>query len=226
MRNVLFISLLLGSSPVVGPAFAQQPAAPPPAYGEQIDIQNAKKAAAAAVAEAKKINTFMAIAVVSPSGDLVYFEKMDNTQFASINISIHKAKAAATFRRPTQSFEERVGAGGVGLTLLTLDGIIASPGGNPIIVGGKLIGAIGVSGGTGAQGRRGSLAGVAAAVKSRSAALEASPPIPAERVQGPQASCQELKRLEADGRADCHAPLADCFRHPSEKAADCRCPLD
>jgi uncharacterized protein GlcG (DUF336 family) len=138
---------------------AQQP---PPAYGEQINIERAKNAAAAAVAEAQKINTFMAIAVVSPSGDLVYFEKMDNTQFASINIAIHKARAAATFRRPTQSFEERVGAGGVGLTLLTIDGIIASPGGNPILVDGKLIGAIGVSGGTGAQDHQVSLAGVAA----------------------------------------------------------------
>jgi uncharacterized protein GlcG (DUF336 family) len=138
---------------------AQQP---PPAYGEQINIERAKNAAAAAVAEAQKINTFMAIAVVSPSGDLVYFEKMDNTQFASISIAIHKARAAATYRRPTQSFEERVGAGGVGLTLLTLDGIIASPGGNPILIDGKLIGAIGVSGGTGAQDHQVSLAGVAA----------------------------------------------------------------
>ena len=84
--------------------------------------------------EAKKINTFMAIAVVSPSGDLVYFEKMDNTQYASVNIAIHKARTAARFRRPTSSFEERVGQGGVGVTLLTLDDIIASPGGNPIIV--------------------------------------------------------------------------------------------
>jgi len=163
-------SLALAALTVVAfalvPASAQQPAPPPPAappaYGEQIGIEQAKKAAAAAVVEAKKINTFMAIAVVSPSGDLVYFEKMDNTQYASISIAIHKAKAAATFRRPTQSFEERVGAGGVGLTLLTLDGIIASPGGNPIIVGGKLIGAVGVSGGTGAQDHQVSLAGVAA----------------------------------------------------------------
>jgi uncharacterized protein GlcG (DUF336 family) len=154
--------LLLGASFITEPTLAQQPAASPPAYGEQIDIEQAKKAAAAAVAEAKSIHTFMAIAVVSPSGDLVYFEKMDNTQFAPINISIHKARAAATFRRPTQSFEERVGAGGVGLTLLTIDGIIASPGGNPIIVGGKLIGAIGVSGGTGAQDNQVSVAGVAA----------------------------------------------------------------
>ena len=162
MRRAIFVSLLLGASLVAGPVLAQQAPPPPPAYGEQIDLESAKKAAAAAVVEAKKMNTFMAIAVVSPSGDLVYFEKMDNTQYASIAIAIHKAKAAATFRRPTSSFEERVGQGGVGLTLLTLYGIIASPGGNPIIVGGKLIGAIGLSGGTGAQDNQGSLAGVAA----------------------------------------------------------------
>jgi uncharacterized protein GlcG (DUF336 family) len=164
MRGFLFTSLLLGASIVAGPVLAQTAAAPPPppSYGEPITIEQAKKAAAAAAEEAKKINTFMAIAVVSPSGDLVYFEKMDNTQYASIAIAIHKAKAAATFRRSTESFEQRVAAGGAGLTLLTLDGIIASPGGNPIIVGGKLIGAIGLSGGTGAQDHQGSLAGVAA----------------------------------------------------------------
>jgi len=161
MRRVMFMSLLLGAALAAAPVLAQTAAPPPPpAYGEQINIEQAKKAAAAAAEEAKKINTFMAIAVVSPSGDLVYFEKMDNTQYASIAIAIHKAKAAATFRRPTSSFEERVGQGGVGLTLLTLDGIIASPGGNPIIVGGKLIGAIGLSGGTGAQDHQASLAGV------------------------------------------------------------------
>jgi len=164
MRRVMFASLLVGAALAATPAFAEMAATPPPsappAYGEQINLEQAKKAVAAAVEEAKKINTFMAVAVVSPSGDLVYFEKMDNTQYASINIAIHKARAAATFRRPTSSFEERVGQGGVGLTLLTLDGIIASPGGNPIIVGGKLIGAIGLSGGTGAQDNQASLVGV------------------------------------------------------------------
>lgn len=164
MRGIFFTSLLLGASIVAGPALAEMAAAPPPPppYGEQINIEQAKLAAAKAIEEAKKINTFMAIAVVSPSGDLVYFEKMDNTQYASINIAIHKARAAARFRRPTSSFEERVAAGGAGLTLLTLDDVIASPGGNPIIVGGKLIGAIGLSGGTGAQDHQASLAGVAA----------------------------------------------------------------
>jgi glc operon protein GlcG len=166
MRHMIITPLLLSAALVAGPALAQQPAAsppaPPPAYGESIDIEQAKKVAATAVAEAKKINTFMAISVVSPSGDLVYFEKMDNTQYASINIAIHKARTAATFRRPTLSFEERVSAGGAGITLLTLDGIIASPGGNPIIIGGKLVGAIGVSGGTGAQDNQVSLAGLGA----------------------------------------------------------------
>ena len=166
MRRVMFTSLLFGAAlaatPVLAEMAATQPPPPPPAYGETINMEQAKKAADAAAAEAKKINTFMAIAVVGPSGDLVYFEKMDNTQYASVNIAIHKARAAARFRRPTSSFEERVGGGGVGLTLLTLDDIIASPGGNPIIVGGKLIGAIGVSGGTGAQDHQVSLAGVAA----------------------------------------------------------------
>lgn len=157
MRNVV-LGAISAAMLCAAPAFAQ---APPPPYGEQIGIEMAKKAAAAAAVEAKKINTFMAISVVSPSGDLVYFEKMDNTQFASIAISIHKAKAAATFRRPTLVFEERVAAGGVGLTVMTLDGVIASPGGNPIIVDGKLIGAIGVSGGTGAQDDQVSKAGLA-----------------------------------------------------------------
>jgi len=129
-------------------------------YGPSISLDNAKKVAAAAVAEVRKNNWTMAVAVVDPNGDLVYFEKMDNTQYASVNIAIHKARTAARFRRPTSSFEERVGQGGVGLTLLTLDDIIASPGGNPIIVGGKLIGAIGLSGGTGAQDNQASLAGV------------------------------------------------------------------
>jgi uncharacterized protein GlcG (DUF336 family) len=167
MRRTIFASLLLGASLIAGPVLAEMAAAPPPppappAYGETINLEQAKKAVAAAVEEAKKINTFMAVAVVGPSGDLVYFEKMDNTQYASINIAIHKARAAARFRRPTSGFEERVAAGGVGLTLLTLDDVIASPGGNPILVGGKLIGAIGMSGGTGAQDNQASLAGVAA----------------------------------------------------------------
>jgi uncharacterized protein GlcG (DUF336 family) len=143
---------------------AQQPAPPPapPPYGETITIEQAKTIAAGAVAEAKKNNWPMCIAIVAPSGDLVYFERMDNCQYASIAISQHKARAAATFRRPTLVFENLLGRGAETVYLMTLDGMIGSRGGNPIVVNGKLIGAIGVSGGTGPQDDEVSKAGIAA----------------------------------------------------------------
>jgi uncharacterized protein GlcG (DUF336 family) len=159
MRTSVISALALGATLVLsGAVQAQQrpaaapPAPPPPAdYGMPITADQAKIAAAAAVAEAMKNGWRMAITVVEPSGDLVYFEKMPGTQYASVPISQHKARAAATFRRPTKSFEERVSGGGPGLAVLTLDGVIASDGGVPIVVGGRVVGAIGVSGGTGAQ---------------------------------------------------------------------------
>ena len=138
------------------------PAAGPPPYGETINIEQAKKIAAAAAAEAKKNNWFMAISVVGPSGDLVYFEKMDNTQYASVAISQHKARVAATFRRPTKAFEDNLAKGSEFLYQLTLDGMIGSQGGIPLVVGGKMIGAIGCSGGTGAQDSQTCTAGVGA----------------------------------------------------------------
>lgn len=149
---VFSASLLLLDAAQAQPRLPATPPAPaPPDYGTPITVDHAKIAAAAAVAEAKKNGWKMAIAIVEPTGDLVYFEKMPGTQYASVAISQHKARAAATFRRPTKSFEERVAAAGPGITALTLDGMIASDGGVPIVVGGKVVGAIGVSGGTGAQ---------------------------------------------------------------------------
>ena len=134
-----------------------------PSYGEPINAETAKKVAAGAIAEAKKRNwNGLCIAIVGPSGDLVYFEKQDNCQFASISISQHKARAAARFRRPTVVFERLLGKGDFFAYLTTLDDVIASRGGNPLVVGGKLIGAIGVSGGSGSQDDVVSLAGVAA----------------------------------------------------------------
>ena len=103
----------------------------------------------------------MCVSVVGPSGDLVYFERMDNCQFASISISQHKARTAARYRRPTLVFETLLGKGPYFAYLATLDDVIASRGGNPLVVGGKLIGAIGVSGGTGSQDDVVSQAGVA-----------------------------------------------------------------
>ena len=132
-------------------------------YGETIKLDMAKKVADAAMAEAVKRNWPMCISIVSPSGELIYFEKMDECQYASINISQHKARAAARYRRPTLVFERLLGNSQFNAYLPTLgDAFIASRGGNPIVVGGKIIGAIGASGGTGAQDDTVSQAGAAA----------------------------------------------------------------
>ena len=120
-------------------------------YGETITLAQAKKVADAALADATKRDWQMCIAVVGPSGDLIYFQKMDQCQFASVSIAQHKARTAARYRRPTVVFERLLGKGAFFNYLPTLDDVIASRGGNPIVVGGKIIGAIGVSGGTGSQ---------------------------------------------------------------------------
>jgi len=116
-----------------------------------INLETAKKAAAAATAEARKNNWAMAVAIVDPAGDLVYFEKLDNTQTASIEIAIDKARASAQFKRPTKAFQDAVAGGGDGLRFLGLRGAVPAEGGFPIMSGGKIIGAIGASGGAGNQ---------------------------------------------------------------------------
>ena len=165
MRHLVVSLLSACAALAIGASVhAQQPvpAAPPapPPYGETINLDQSMKIVEAAIAEAKKNNWFMAITVVGPSGDLVYFAKMDNTQYASVTISQHKARVAATFRRPTKAFEENLGKGFEFIYQLTLDGMIGSQGGVPLIVGGKLIGAIGCSGGTGPQDLQTCMAGV------------------------------------------------------------------
>jgi uncharacterized protein GlcG (DUF336 family) len=162
MRNLFLKSIVTAAAVAMSAgAYAQAPAGPPQ-YGPPITLAVAKKAAEAAAAEAAKNNWALAIAVVSPSGDLVHFSKMDNTQYASIAIAIHKAKAAATFRRPTKAFQDLLMADKPVLPIMTLDGVIASEGGVPILVDGKIIGAIGTSGATGAQDGQAAMAGVAA----------------------------------------------------------------
>jgi glc operon protein GlcG len=135
------------------PAIAQTPFAAPPlvSYGLSISTDGAKIASAAAIAQARKKRWKQAIAIVDTGGHLVYFEKMQDTQTGSVELAIEKARTAALFRRPTKVFEDGVAAGGEGLRLLRLTGAIPIDGGVPIVVDGKLIGAIGVSGGTGAQ---------------------------------------------------------------------------
>ncbi len=119
-------------------------------YGPPISLERAQAAIATAVAEAKKRNWKLNVAVVDSGANLVAFQRMDGAQLASIAIAEHKARAAASFRRETKVWED-----GIQLKqnyyALTLDGVIASRGGVPLVVAGKLIGAIGCSGGTGSQ---------------------------------------------------------------------------
>ncbi len=129
-------------------------------YGADISIEAAKKVAAGTVAECAKNSWRVAVAVTDTHGKLVYFEKMDDTQIASVRIAIAKASAAATFRRPTRVFAEGINKGGAATA--TLPGVIGSPGGNPIVVGGKIIGAVGVSGVTGDQDEQCAKAGASA----------------------------------------------------------------
>jgi uncharacterized protein GlcG (DUF336 family) len=123
----------------------------PNPYGMSIGSDDAKKAATAALAEARKNNWTMAAAIVDTSGDLVYFEKVDGTQAASILIAQDKARSSVRFKRPTKALQDVLAAGGEGLRMLGLQGAVPVEGGIPLIMGGKIVGAIGVSGGTSGQ---------------------------------------------------------------------------
>jgi glc operon protein GlcG len=136
---------------IVACSFAGALAQMPNPYGLAITVENAKKAAAPALAEAAKNNWLVAVAIVDPAGDLVYYEKMDNTQLGSANVAIDKARSATLFKRPTKAFQDALAAGGDGLRLLRLQGATPIEGGIPLVIDGKIVGAIGVSGATSAQ---------------------------------------------------------------------------
>ncbi len=130
-----------------------------PEYGPTaVNAVAAKKIAAGVIAECQKNKWNVAVAVVDTHGFLVYFERMDDTQTASMDIAVGKAKAAATYRRPTRVFMEVINKGGPATA--TLPGVFASPGGVPITVDGKIVGAVGVSGATGDQDEQCAKAGV------------------------------------------------------------------
>jgi glc operon protein GlcG len=129
-----------------------------PEYGTAVNAAGAKKIAVGVVAECQKNGWNVAVAVVDNHGFLVYFERMDNTQTASMDIAVGKARAAATYRRPTRVFTDVINKGGVATA--TLPGVFASPGGLPIMVDGKVIGAVGVSGVTGDQDEQCAKAGL------------------------------------------------------------------
>jgi uncharacterized protein GlcG (DUF336 family) len=139
----LLVAMVLGT---VAPA--QTPTTP---YGAPISLEQAKKVVAAAEAEARKNNWNVVIAVLDSGGHLVLLQRLDNTQFASVEVAQQKAYSAVAFRRPTKVFQDGVAAGGEGLRLLKLAGATPVEGGLPLIADGKLVGSIGVSGVTSQQ---------------------------------------------------------------------------
>jgi len=144
---------------------AMQVAAQALPYGAPISTENAKKASAAAFAEARKNNWTQAIAITDPAGVLVYYERMDGTQNAAPEVAQAKARSAALFRRNTKAFQDDLAAGGQGLRYLSLPGVVAAAGGNLLVIDGKIVGAIGVSGATYAQDDQVAAAGAAALVQ-------------------------------------------------------------
>ena len=148
-RQSLFrIFIVLTVVCCAGAGWSQQMTNP---YGPPITLDIAKKYAPAALDEARKNGWTMAVAVVDPAGDLVYFERMDNTQLGSVNLAIAKARSAARFKRPTKVFQDMLAAGGDQLRVIGLEGAVPVEGGFPLVVGGKIVGGIGVSGGTSPQ---------------------------------------------------------------------------
>jgi len=144
MRSAAAVIFALG-------AMASAVAQMPNPYGLPISLENAKKAAAPALAEAAKNNWTVAVAIVDPGGNLVYYEKMDNTQLGSANVAIDKARSAALYKRPTKAFQDALAAGGDAVRILRLQGAVPVEGGIPLVLDGKIVGAIGVSGATSAQ---------------------------------------------------------------------------
>jgi glc operon protein GlcG len=163
LKSVLVVVLILAGASI--PVAAQQPAppAPPPTtpYGPPIGLEAAKRVMAAAEAEAVKNNWPMAIVILDSTGHHVMLHKLDNTQYGSITVAEDKANTAVNFRRPSKVFEDLVAQGGLGMRTLGLRGATPLEGGVPILADGKVIGAIGVSGGAAPQDGQVAKAGAA-----------------------------------------------------------------
>lgn len=144
IAGVLLMGILAGGT---GGVRAQMPNP----YGASVNLENAKKAAAPAVAEAEKNHWNVAVAIVDTSGNLVYYEKMDGTQLGSANVAVEKARTSALFKRPSKAFQDTIAAAPDGVRVLSLKGVVALEGGIPLVQDGRIVGAIGVSGATSAQ---------------------------------------------------------------------------
>jgi glc operon protein GlcG len=159
------LASILAAVILAATASAQQAPSPPPTtpYGAPIGLEAAKKVMAAAEAEALKNNWAMAIVILDSTGHMVMLHKFDNTQYGSLMAAEDKAQSAINFRRPSKVFEDLVAQGGIGLRSLALRGASPLEGGVPIIVDGKIVGAIGVSGATSVQDGQVAKAGADAA---------------------------------------------------------------
>jgi glc operon protein GlcG len=146
MKKIAATAFALLMSAVAFPSIAQVPS-----YGPNVTLEQAKRAIAAGEAEARKNSWPVAIAIFDTAGQLVAFQKMDDTQTASIDIAQDKGRSAAIFRRPTKVLEDALAGGGAGVRFLNLRGASTVEGGVPITVNGKIIGSIGVSGVTSQQ---------------------------------------------------------------------------
>lgn len=131
-------------------------------YGISVSLEDAQKVAAAATATAQKQKWEMAIAVVDTAGQLVYFERLNGAEQAASEMSVAKAKSAVLYRRPTKAFEDRLAQGGDNLRILGMVGVVPVDGGVPLVVGGKIVGAIGISGGSSQEDGQVATAGAAA----------------------------------------------------------------
>ena len=148
------LALSAGSAvvPAVGPALAQQPVAPAtPPYGPPIPLDLAKRAMAAAELEAAKNSWQVAITILDSGGNLVMFHKFDNAQLSAVTVSEGKARTALEFKRPSKVLDDAIAAGGAGMRLLALKNITPIDGGLPVVLDGRIIGAIGVSGALSSQ---------------------------------------------------------------------------
>ena len=149
MTRQRLLSLVVGTVLTLTAAHAGAQA--PPAYGPPITLEQAKKVMAGAEAEAKKNNWPVVITILDSGGNLVMTQRLDGAQWGSIEVAREKAYSAVAFRRPTKVFEEGLGQGGANLRVLRIPGASPLEGGLPIMVDGKVVGAVGVSGVTAPQ---------------------------------------------------------------------------
>jgi uncharacterized protein GlcG (DUF336 family) len=161
MRTSRALALTLGTAVLFAAASVQaQTPPPPPPYGAPITLDMAKKAMAGAEAEAKKNSWPVVIAILDSGGQLVMLQRLDNTQWGSVEVAKDKARSAVAFRRPTKVFQDLIAQGGANMRLLNVSGASMLEGGIPIVVNGQVVGGIGVSGVTSQQDAQIAQAGI------------------------------------------------------------------